>query len=598
MRMRACGVCWAVFTACVVLGACGSDKPPKSRSTGTGGEGEPSGGAPANTSGTSGTSGTSNGGKGSGQVAGADNGAGDSSGGAPVVDTTPGPKRIHFIVDSSQAAHAISPLIYGANMTGLDCGDPKARFTFCRHHSAAWSTYNWENNASNAGQSDCNENNDALSAETTPAAAVTNLIDAADAAGASTVVTVPMLDHVAVDVDADGGAGGDCSGDVSNTSDYLNTRFAQNRPRKGAELALTPDTTDAFVNQDEFIASLKNSHPDSSVLFTLDREPELWKGEHPRVRTTPLTYAEQVSLSTDYSKMIKDNWDGAKVIGLVGYGYLAAVNQQASPDYATEGEFYAYFLKQMAAASQDDGRRLLDYIDLHWFPEIYVDGVRLIDEDASEASVLARVQAPRTLWDPNFVENSWITQSNGGKAIELLTWLKREIDDNYPGTGLSFTEWTYGGGKHISGAIAAADALGIYGQRGVDLAGVISFSPDDEPYLIGAFEAYRNYDGQGATFGDTSVAATSSRVELGSIYASIDEQDPSRMVLVAINRYAYDLNASISVNHDTAYSSVTPYSIVDGQPDPTHGNTVDATAPNEFELTLPPYSVTVLVPNE
>src|SRR5258705_8563026 len=215
--MRARGMRWAVFVACVVSSACGSDKsssPKGGGASGIGGDDEPSGGS----TGTAGSSGGSTGNTG-GSIAN-DGGmpsagqAGDDNavaGAAGSTDDTPGPKTIHFIVAAAENVRAISPLIYGANMDGLDCSDSKARFSFCRHHSPAWSTYNWENNASNAGQSDCNENNAALSASTTPGAAVTDLIVKAKAAGASTIVTVPMLDHVALDVD-DGSAAPECPG--------------------------------------------------------------------------------------------------------------------------------------------------------------------------------------------------------------------------------------------------------------------------------------------------------------------------------------------------------------------------------------------------
>jgi hypothetical protein len=317
------------------------------------------------------------------------------------------------------------------------------------------------------------------------------------------------------------------------------------------------------------------------------------------VRLTPLTYDEQVSLSVDYSKMIKDSWPGAEVLGLVGYGFLAAVNQQESPDYTDEGEFYSYFLKQMAAASEaDSDRRLLDYVDLHWFPEIYANDKRIIENDTSPASIAARVQAPRELWDPDFVEDSWITGLNNGQPIELLTWLKASIDASYPGTKMALSEWTYGGGDHISGAIAAADALGIFGQRSLDLAGVVSFSADQEPYLIGAFQAYRNYDGQGHAFGDTSVLASSSNVTLGTIYASVDAADPSRMVLVAINRYGYELDVTLNIAHSASYTSLTPYIISDGHPEPEPGPAITTDTANSFQVTLPPYTVWVLVPNE
>jgi hypothetical protein len=132
----------------------------------------------------------------------------------------------------------------------------------------------------------------------------------------------------------------------------------------------------------------------------------------------------------------------------------------------------------------------------------------------------------------------------------------------------------------------------------VDLAGVVSFSPDEEPYMVGAFQAFRNYDGQGAAFGNTSVAATSSNVHHGTIYASVDDADPSKMVLIAINRRAGDLTSTLTIDHDTQYTKLTPYKIHAGQPEPTIAAAITTDTPNSFAFTLPGYSVWVLVPGE
>lgn len=588
--------------------ACGGDSKPNNGGTGadggdhsdmsqsgTDGGGTTNGGttgASAGKGATSGDAGAPPGGGTTGATGGTSPDAGAGGSGDPPVLV--GPQPITFTVNGAQDKHAISPLIYGANLDGLSCDDAKARFSFCRHASAAFSAYNWENNASNAGSADCNENNAALSASDTPAAAITSIIDSAKTNDAATVVTLPMLDYVAADKN-DGSAKPDCSGDVSKSANYETTRLRQNRARKGSALSLTPDTSDAYVNQDELVAFLKANYGTSPLLFSLDNQPELWDIDQPVLRPTHISYAEQVSLSVSYGQMVKDNWPEADVIGMVGYGYLAAINQQKSPDYDTLGDFVDYFLAQMADASATDKRRLLDYVDLHWFPEIYPNGQRIIFEDASADSVKARVQAPRSLWDSGYKENSWITDASGA-PIDLIHWLKGSISTNYPGTKLAISAWSYGGGKHISGAVAAADALGVFGREDVAMAGALSFSPDTEPYLIGAFEAYRNYDGQGSSFGDTSVLAHSSNDSLGAIYASIDDAEPSRMVLIAINRHDDVLNATINITHDSEYSALVPYVISDKHPDPVKGSEIAAKTANTFELALPAYSVSVLVP--
>ena len=85
---------------------------------------------------------------------------------------------------------------------------------------------------------------------------------------------------------------------------------------------------------------------------------------------------------------------------------------------------------------------------------------------------------------------------------------------------LAFTEWNYGGSNDISGAVAAADVLGVFGREGVALASLWSLS-DNERFIEGAFQVYRDYDGAGSTFGDTSIHAESSAIDRASVYASM-----------------------------------------------------------------------------
>lgn len=44
------------------------------------------------------------------------------------------------------------------------------------------------------------------------------------------------------------------------------------------------------------------------------------------------------------------------------------------------------------------------------------------------------------------------------------------IDQNYPGTKLSISEWSSTADTDITGGLVVADSLGIFGQFGVDSA--------------------------------------------------------------------------------------------------------------------------------
>jgi len=482
---------------------------------------------------------------------------------------------VTFTVVTGQDVRPISPLIYGATVSQLSCNDAKARFTLCRVGDSPWSTYNWENNASNAGVARCFENNAALSESSTPGVAVTDVVDEAMLAGAAAIVTVPMLSHVAADKNQ-GSAPPACSGDVSQSANYLATRFKQNRPRKGAPLALLPDTTDAFVNQDEFVAFLRSSYADEDVLFSLDHQTELWDEKFKPIHPVKPTYAEIVDLNVAYAKVVKDTWAEANVLGFVGYGFLAARSLQNSPNYLTEGEF-------------------IDYVALHYYSEAHLDNVRVINEDTTPGMVAERVQAARSLWDPDYLEGSWINANLGNKPLELIPWLKASVAANYPGTKLGLSEWSFGGGQHISGAIAAADALGIFGREGVELAAAVARG--EAPFLLGAFQIFRNFDGANGAFGDTSVYASSSDLDVASVYASVDAADSSRVVIVAINRSTEAVSAAVELTHPNVFSSLKVYRIADGQPEPVAQGTVPAVSSNSFSYDMPGHSVSVLLPS-
>ena len=144
------------------------------------------------------------------------------------------------------------------------------------------------------------------------------------------------------------------------------------------------------------------------------------------------------------------------------------------------------------------------------------------------------MQSPRSLWDPTFTENSWITNDVLGEPIKLLPRLQAKINAEFPGTKISITEYENGGDNHIAGTIAQADNLGVFGAQGVFAATLWPLG--DCPYILAGFRAFRGFDGATASFGDTSLMATSSKVQNVVAYASSDSTKPGRTVFVAINR--------------------------------------------------------------
>jgi Glycoside hydrolase family 44 len=523
--------------------------------------------------------------------------------GAVIQPSTPPASAVSFAIDSTQDVHAISRFIYGIN--GWDAVRPK-NLTLSRSGGNRMTAYNWETNASNAGNDYFNENDAFLGGGTTPNGAVAPGIVAARNAGAGIVVTMPTIGHVSADKSSAD------KEDVNVTPDYIHVRFHASLPRKGSAFSLTPDTADLFVYQDEYINFLDKTYPGAfaattnPIMIDLDNEVDLWATTHARLRgdaTSPvatqagtkLGYAEIVQLSVDYASAAKDVNPAVQILGPVNYGWAGYTGLQGAPD-ANGRDFLNFYLQQMSAAGTNAGRRLLDVLDVHWYPEATGGGVRITNNDNSAAVVAARIAAPRSLWDSTYRETSWIQSSLGNTGINLLPRLKDKIATNYPGTRLAMTEYNYGGANHISGAIAQADVLGIFGREELYAATLWPLESSNN-FIYGGFEAFRNYNAANGSFGDTSIRATNSDVATTSVYASVDAATPARMVLVAINKSATAQTAGIAVTHTVQFRTAQVYQVTSASANgaPVAQASIPITLTNAFQYTMPANSVTTLV---
>jgi hypothetical protein len=294
---------------------------------------------------------------------------------------------------------------------------------------------------------------------------------------------------------------------------------------------------------------------------------------------------------------VKSVWPEAPVLGFVSFGWFGFVNLNNAPD-SGKGNFTDYYLQKMKAASASAGVRLIDYLDLHWYPEATGIGasgapVRIaFSRDVSPGVVTARVEAPRSLWDPGYREAGAI-----GDTVALVPRMQQKIDQGYPGTKLAFTEWNYGAGGDISGGVATADVLGVFGREGVGIAN--NWPSGNEPFTLAAYSAFRNYDGAGARFGDTSVSAQTSSIFSSSVYASVDSANPDHVVVVAINRRAAPTQATVHVLGASPPGFASVWVLTAASANLVAGAPLTATAgaPGTFSYEMPALSVSVLVPS-
>jgi hypothetical protein len=248
----------------------------------------------------------------------------------------------------------------------------------------------------------------------------------------------------------------------------------------------------------------------------------------------------------------------------------------------------------MKAAEQTAGHRLVDVLDVHWYPEATGGGARITDNGIAAAEVDARLQAPRSLWDTTYTEASWITQYSTKGPIELIPRLMQKIAAHYPGTRLSMSEYNYGAAGDISGGIAQADVLGVFGVQGM-FAATTWLLTSTSTYLFGGFALYRNYDGAGATFGDTSVGLANSDTVRASGYASVSSSNVTNVVVVAINKTTGPLTAGVTLRHSARLAAGDVYALTSASPTPQKGAGLTAVATNAFRYVMPPHSATTLV---
>ena len=192
----------------------------------------------------------------------------------------------------------------------------------------------------------------------------------------------------------------------------------------------------------------------------------------------------------------------------------------------------------MRAYEQAHGVRILDYYDNHWYPQ--ESGVAF-GNGTDPATNALRLRSTRNLWDPSYVDESWINQ-----ATQLIPRMKQVVADNYPGTRTAITEYNWGALDSINGALAQADVLGIFGREGLGLAALWSPPSAGQPGAY-AFRMFLNYDGQGAAFGDTSVQAVSTDQDKLSAYAA--KRSDGALTLVLVNKTGDDLSSGVTLKN-------------------------------------------------
>jgi Glycoside hydrolase family 44 len=493
-------------------------------------------------------------------------------------------------IDCLDNKHKISPYIYGIGFSGasyLTANPANLGATINRWGGNVTSRYNFDKGNVWSTASDYFFRNVELSAGNTfEAFAAANA-----AAGRANAVTLPTMGWVAKDGTSYSypvsvyGAQQQADGDAGNGKSPSGKDLAPPDP-KTTSIASTPESVAGWVSR------LKGR----TAMYFLDNEPELWYGTHRDVHPQPAGYDELLDKTIKYGAAVRAADPTAVIAGPSSFGswayfYSGADNAGGlsnAPDRRAHGNvpFLEWYLRNVRAAEKKTGKKILDVLDVHFYPQ--AEGMFGWGEKTDPEHAARRIRQTRGIWDPTYTDESWVGDQEYGK-LALIPRMKKIIAENAPGLGFSVGEWNFGAEDHISGALATAEVLGRFGQGDVYSAFYWTAPPENSP-TFWAFRAFRNYDGAGSAFLNNSVGTTMAKDT--SLFASTNDQGTQLTAVVLNLDPQKAVSAQISLTNCKGVKSAKAYTYTGG-PSGFSLASPGASA-TSMSLGVAPYSITVI----
>jgi hypothetical protein len=388
---------------------------------------------------------------------------------------------VTITVDPMANRHPIDPNVYGvAHATTAQLNDLNTPLN--RNGGNNTSRYNWQVNADNRGNDWYFES--IADSSATAGERGDTFISGTHAGHAKAMLTIPLIDWVArVGPGRSKLAGFSIAKyGPQNGNDWQWFPDAGNGVRTDGRPVVGNDPNDANVPSNsvfqqgwvQHLVSRWGTNTTGGLrYYILDNEPSLWHSTHREVRPTGATMDEIKNRMVDFAVKIKAVDPTALVVGpeewgWSGYFYSGYDQQYGSthgwsvlPDRDNHGgaDYLPWLLAQLRQSSASSGQRLLDLFTVHYYPQ----GGEFSD-DVSSAMQLRRNRSTRSLWDPGYVDETWIND-----RVQLIPRLKNWVATSYPGTLVGITEYNWGAENHINGATAQADVLGIFGREKLDM---------------------------------------------------------------------------------------------------------------------------------
>ena len=507
-------------------------------------------------------------------------------------------------IDVNAGRHWIDPNVYGVAHAGAaDLSDLNVPLN--RNGGNNTTRYNWQQNADNRGNDWYYES----IADTSAVAGERGdtFFSTSRAANAQAMLTVPTIDWVAK-VSA-------------NRNKLASFSIAKYGAQTGNDWQWFPDAGNGVLSNGQNVNG--NDPNDANVpssssfqqgwiqhlvgrwgtnasggvrYYILDNEPSIWHSTHRDVHPVGATMTEIRDKMVDYAGKIKAVDPSALIAGPEEWGwsgyFFSGYDQQYGglhgwsvlPDRQSHAgaDYLPWLLDAIRQSSAAAGRRLLDVFTVHYYPQGGEFG-----DDTSSPMQLRRNRSTRSLWDPAYVDETWINDK-----VMLIPRLRSWVNTYYPGTAIGITEYNWGAENHINGATTQADILGIFGREGLDAAARWTTPAATTP-TYKAIKMYRNYDGNRSAFGETSVATTVPDPNTLAAFAAQRSADGALTIMVINKVLSGTTQATINVAHFADRGTAQLWQLTSANAI-TRGPDVTVSA-SSVALALPGQSITLLV---
>jgi hypothetical protein len=515
-------------------------------------------------------------------------------------------QSVNVTVDVLSNRHPISPFVYGGSYPKDAPTITDSGLTVVRWGGNATSRYNWKTFTNNAaadwyfedfGYTEIGDGdsikyiNDVKAAGSNPLMTMVMLPWVAKSSGWSFSVAKygPQCAADPYNSDAGDGVMPDCQTDITGNDPTEANVELKDSPQNG-----DPPGT---VYRNQWAAALAAAFGSAPHFYNMDNEIDIWSGTHRDVHPNPSAYDEMRDTYFAEAGALK-GWDPSAIrfgpVSCCWWFYWNGANNNDKGAHAGV-DFLPWWLNEMYWQDQLAGTRSVDVLDIHAYP------------DAPDTSGYTQAQKQaltlriyRDYWDPTYTSESgsinqkWATFLQPKKRVPFRIPRMRAIANMiYPGTPLSFTEWSaaFAGESDFSTALADADAYGILGRERIYLASRW-VAPDPANPNYQALKLFRNYDGKHDTFASTSVSATNDgNPNVFSSYAALDSAGKT-LTLMIINK-----SPKAAVQTQFAMNGFTPQAVTTYTLSTKSPTKIVASSPKAWTSSrkFAPYSATLLV---